>query len=113
MILLILMAAFALKYAFASVRISVEMAEWISSFEVSQLQLILLLVVLYLVLGTFMESYSMMLTTLSILIPILNDAEVDKVWFGIIMVILLLEADPDQPTPGNGLVHAPWRAQGH
>ena len=112
MILLILMAAFALKYAFASVRISVDMAEWISSFELSQLQLILLLVVLYLVLGTFMESYSMMLTTLSILIPILNDAEVDKVWFGIIMVILL-EAAPDQPTPGNGPVHAPWRAQGH
>ena len=112
MILLILMAAFALKYAFASVRISVEMAEWISSFELSQLQLILLLVVLYLVLGTFMESYSMMLTTLPILIPVLNDAEVDKVWFGIIMVILL-EAAPDQSVPGNGLVHAPWRAQGH
>ena len=112
MILLILLAAFGLKYAFASARISVEMAEWISSFEVSQLQLILLLVVLYLVLGTFMESYSMMLTTLSILIPILNDAEVDKVWFGIIMVILL-EAAPDQPTPGNGPVHAPWCAQGH
>ena len=113
MILLILMAAFALKYAFASVRISVEMAEWISSFELSQLQLFLLLVVLYLVLGTFIESYSMMLTTLPILIPVLNDAEVDKVWFGIIMVIRLGAASTDSPTPGNGPVHAPWRAQGH
>jgi TRAP-type C4-dicarboxylate transport system permease large subunit len=94
------------------VRISVEMAECISSFELSQLQLILLLVVLYLVLGTFMESYSMMMTTLPILIPVWNDAEVDKVWFGIIIVILL-EAAPDQPAPRKGPVHAPWRAQGH
>jgi TRAP-type C4-dicarboxylate transport system permease large subunit len=102
MILLILMAAFALQFAFASVRISVEMAEWISSFELSQLQLILLLVVFYLVLGTFMESYSMMLTTLPILIPVLNDAGVDKVWFGIIMVILL-EAAQISPPQGMAL----------
>lgn len=102
MILLILMAAFALQFAFASVRISVEMAEWISSFELSHLQLILLLVVFYLVLGTFMESYSMMLTTLPILIPVLNDAGVDKVWFGIIMVILL-EAAQISPPQGMAL----------
>ncbi|MCH8892772.1 MAG: TRAP transporter large permease subunit [Chloroflexi bacterium] len=102
MILLILMAAFTLQFAFASLRISVEMAEWVASFDLSQLQLILVLVVFYLVLGTFMESYSMMLTTLPILIPVLNDAGVDKVWFGIIMVILL-EAAQISPPQGMAL----------
>ncbi|MCH8296974.1 MAG: TRAP transporter large permease subunit [Chloroflexi bacterium] len=97
MILLILMAAFTLQFAFAAVRISVDMAEWVAAFELSQLQLILVLVVFYLVLGTFMESYSMMLTTLPILIPVLNDAGVDKVWFGIIMVILLEAAQISPP----------------
>ncbi len=97
MILLILMAAFTLQFAFASVRISVDMAEWVASFDLSQLQLILVLVVFYLVLGTFMESYSMMLTTLPILIPVLNEANVDKVWFGIIMVILLEAAQISPP----------------
>ena len=102
MILLILMAAFTLQFAFASVRISVEMAEWVAAFELSQLQLVLVLVVFYLVLGTFMESYSMMLTTLPILIPLLSDANVDKVWFGIIMVILL-EAAQISPPQGMAL----------
>ena len=102
MILLILMAAFTLQFAFASVRISVDMAEWIASFDLSQVQLILVLVVFYLVLGTFMESYSMMLTTLPILIPVLSDANVDKVWFGIIMVILL-EAAQISPPQGMAL----------
>jgi TRAP-type C4-dicarboxylate transport system permease large subunit len=102
MILLILMAAFTLQFAFASVRISVDMAEWVAAFELTQLQLILVLVVFYLVLGTFMESYSMMLTTLPILIPVLNDANVDKVWFGIIMVILL-EAAQISPPQGMAL----------
>ncbi|MCH7735778.1 MAG: TRAP transporter large permease subunit [Chloroflexi bacterium] len=102
MILLILMAAFTLQFAFASIRISVDMAEWIAAFELTQLQLILALVVFYLVLGTFMESYSMMLTTLPILIPVLSDAGVDKVWFGIIMVILL-EAAQISPPQGMAL----------
>ena len=102
MILLILMAAFTLQFAFAAVRISVDMAEWVASFDLTQLQLILMLVVFYLVLGTFMESYSMMLTTLPILIPVLNDADVDKVWFGIIMVILL-EAAQISPPQGMAL----------
>ena len=97
MILLILMAAFTLQFAFAAVRISVDMAEWVAAFELTQLQLILVLVVFYLVLGTFMESYSMMLTTLPILLPVLNDAGVDKVWFGIIMVILLEAAQISPP----------------
>ncbi|MCS5669706.1 MAG: TRAP transporter large permease subunit [Dehalococcoidia bacterium] len=102
MILLILMAAFTLQFAFAAVRISVDMAEWVASFDLTPLQLILMLVAFYLVLGTFMESYSMMLTTLPILIPVLRDADVDKVWFGIIMVILL-EAAQISPPQGMAL----------
>jgi len=102
MIMLILMAAFTLQFAFASVRISVDMAEWVASFDLTQLQLILVLVVFYLLLGTFMESYSMMLTTLPLLLPVLSDANVDKVWFGIIMVILL-EAAQISPPQGMAL----------
>ncbi len=49
-----------------------------------------------------MESYSMMLTTLPILVPVWNDADVDKVWLGIIMVILL-EAARISPPQGMAL----------
>ena len=50
-----------------------------------------------------MESYSMMLISLPILIPVLNDTGVDKLWFGII-IVLLLEAVSDQSTIRHGAI---------
>ena len=100
MIMLILMAAITLQFAFASLRISNDMAEWVAGFNLSEIQFVLILVVFYLVLGTFMESYSMMLTTLPILFPVLLRTEVDLLWFGIIMIILLEAA---QISPPQGL----------
>ena len=100
MILFILMAAFTLQFAFAYLRISVTMAEWVAGFNLTTVQLVLFLVVFYLLLGTFMEAYSMMLTTLPIIAPVLRAAEVDLLWFGIIMIILLEAA---QISPPQGL----------
>ena len=100
MIMLILMAAFTVQFAFARLGISVQMAEWVVAFDLSAIEFVLILVVFYLVLGTFMESYSMMLTTLPILLPSLIATEVDRLWFGIIMIILLEAA---QISPPQGL----------
>ncbi len=100
MIMFILMAAFTLQFAFAYLRISITMAEWVAGFELGTVQLVLFLVVFYLLLGTFMEAYSMMLTTLPIISPVLRAADVDLLWFGIIMIILLEAA---QISPPQGL----------
>ena len=100
MILLILMAAFTVQFAFARLGISVQMAEWVTGLNLSAVEFVLILVVFYLVLGTFMESYSMMLTTLPILLPSLIATDVDRLWFGIIMIILLETA---QISPPQGL----------
>lgn len=100
MIMLILMAAFTLQFAFAYLRISTELANWVSSFDLSPVQLVLVLVLFYLVLGTFLEGYAMMLTTLPILVPVLYASGVDLVWFGIIMAILIEGA---QISPPQGL----------
>jgi tripartite ATP-independent transporter DctM subunit len=100
MIMFILFAAFTMQFAFAYLRISIEMANWVSGFELSPVQLVLILVVFYLILGTFMESFAMMLTTLPILFPTLVASGVDLLWFGIIMIILLEAA---QISPPEGL----------
>ena len=52
------------------------------------------------ILGTVMESYTMMLTTLPSLLPSLIATDVDRLWFGIIMIILLEAA---QISPPQGL----------
>ena len=98
MIMLILMAAFTLQFAFARLGISNEIGQWVSGLDLSPVQLVLVLVVFYLLLGTFMESYSMIFVTLPLLLPTLRDTGVDLFWFGIILVILfeLAQISPPQ-----------------
>ena len=102
MIFLILMAALTLSYAFARLGTSQQIAGAIAGLNLTDWQLVLALVVFYLVLGTFMESFAMMVTTVPILLPTLRAAEVDLVWFGVIMV-LLVEAALISPPEGINL----------
>ena len=102
MIFLIILAAFTLSFAFARLGISAQIAEAISGLGLNDWQLVLVLVVFYIVLGTFMESFAMMVTTVPILLPTLEQAGVDLVWFGVIMV-LLVEAALISPPEGINL----------
>ena len=102
MIFLIILAAFTLSFAFARLGISQEIANAISGLGLNDWQLVLVLVVFYLILGTFMESFAMMVTTVPILLPTLEGADVDLVWFGVIMV-LLVEAALISPPEGINL----------
>ena len=100
MIMFILMAAFTLQFAFAYLRISHALADLVVTLDLSQMELVGILIVFYLLLGTFMESYSMLATTLPILIETLLRSGIDLLWFGIIMIILLEAA---QISPPQGL----------
>jgi tripartite ATP-independent transporter DctM subunit len=100
MIMFILMAAFTLQFAFAYLRISHALADLVISLDLTQMELVGILIVFYLLLGTFMESYSMLATTLPILLETLLRSGIDLLWFGIIMIILLEAA---QISPPQGL----------
>ncbi len=66
---------------------------FISSFvagaELSYVQLMIVIVLIYLVLGTFMEPFGAMLVTLPIFLPILQAEHINLVWFGVLVVKLL------------------------
>ena len=100
MIMFILVAAFTLQFAFAYLRISHALADLVVTLNLSQMELVGILIVFYLLLGTFMESYSMLATTLPILLETLFRSGIDLLWFGIIMIILLEAA---QISPPQGL----------
>ena len=102
MIMLIVMAAFTLSFAFARLGISADISEWITGLNLNALQFVVILVFFYLLLGTFMESFAMLVTTIPILTPSLEAVGVDLVWFGIIMVILV-EAALISPPEGINL----------
>ena len=102
MIFLIIFVPFTLSLAFARLGISQDIADAITSWDLTPTMLVLVLIVFYLILGTFMESFAMMATTVPILLPTLEQARVDLVWFGIIMVILV-EAALISPPEGINL----------
>ena len=50
------------------------------------------MIVLYLVLGTFMEELSMMISTIPITTPLIVQAGYDPVWYGVLIVLLIQTA---------------------
>jgi C4-dicarboxylate transporter, DctM subunit len=102
MIMLIVTGAFTLSFALAILGVPAEVSRWVTSLELSPAAFVLFLILFYLLLGTFMESLSMMVITLPILVPALKATGVDLVWFGVIMVVLV-EAALISPPEGINL----------
>lgn len=66
---------------------------WISGLvggaELGYFQLMLVVVLLYLILGMFMEPFGALLITLPVLLPIFRAEGIDLIWFGVLVVKLL------------------------
>lgn len=89
MILLIVVAAKFLNFVIGILGIPQVLARTISDFGASELQLILILVMFYLVLGCFLETLSMMIATIPIVVPVILQFGIDPVWFGVFMVVMM------------------------
>jgi TRAP-type C4-dicarboxylate transport system permease large subunit len=100
--MLIVTSAFILSFALAILGVPAQLTAMVSQWNLTPLTFVFILVVFYLILGTFMEALSMMVTTMPILVPLLKAMGIDLVWFGIILVILL-EAALVSPPEGLNL----------
>ena len=88
MILLITTAAFILQFALGVLGVSAAVARAASTSPLSANEMILVIIAIYLILGCFMDLFSIIVTTIPILVPVLKVLGVDLVWFGIIIVML-------------------------
>jgi C4-dicarboxylate transporter DctM subunit len=92
MIMIIVFAAIFLNFVLGFMGITQAMLNFIAELGLTPIQTILLIVVFYLILGMFMETLSMMLTTIPVVFPIvmaLGVPEFSDVWFGILITILM------------------------
>lgn len=89
MILLILIAAKYLNFIIGILGIPQVLARTITEYGVNQLQLMLILVLFYLVLGCFLETLSMMIATIPIVVPVVVGFGIDPVWFGVFLVVMM------------------------
>ena len=75
------------------------LAEWISAFNLPSWALLAALTAFYIVLGCFLDGISMVVLTTSIIIPLVERAGFDIIWFGIYLVLV---AEMAQITPPVG-----------
>jgi tripartite ATP-independent transporter DctM subunit len=102
MVMLILTAAFLLNSAFAILGIPHAVSKAVVAMQLTPATTVLWLVVLYLILGTFMDGFSMLVTTIPVVLPLLKAQNIDLVWFGVIAV-MLTEAALISPPEGLNL----------
>ena len=101
MIMFILAGAAFLTKTMAFTGIPRELADWVNSLGLSPYALIAMLTVLYLILGTALDGISMIVLTSAVVLPMIQKAGFDLVWFGIFIILLVEIAEVTPPVGFN------------
>ncbi|KZE27427.1 TRAP transporter large permease subunit [Chelatococcus daeguensis] len=101
MIAFILAGAAFLTTAMGFTGIPRALAEWIGAMNLSPWQLLLALTLFYMVLGCFLDGISMVVLTTAVIMPLVQAAGFDLIWFGIYIVIVVEMAQITPPVGFN------------
>jgi tripartite ATP-independent transporter DctM subunit len=101
MIALILAGAAFLTLAMGYIGLPRHLAEWISSLGLSPLMLTLALMAFFIVLGCFLDGISIVVLTMGVLLPTVEAAGFDLIWFGIFVVVVVEMAQITPPVGFN------------
>jgi len=89
MIMLIIIGASFLNFTLSSAGLGRELTTFLEGLGLSPLGFIMVVVVLYIVLGFFIETLSLMVVTIPIIVPMVLAQGFDVIWFGILMIVLI------------------------
>ena len=89
MVMLIILAAIFLNFVLAAIGLTQALSQFVLELGLTPMQTLLAVIAFYLVLGCFMETLSMLLTTTPLIVPIIVSLGFDPVWFGILMMVML------------------------
>jgi tripartite ATP-independent transporter DctM subunit len=89
MVMLIIFAALFLNFVLAAVGMTAKLLAVIEGLGVSPMQTLWVVIAFYIIIGCFMETLSMLITTTPLIAPILIGMGFDPVWLGILITILL------------------------
>ncbi len=112
MIMLIIIAAYFLNFVITAIGLTQLLTSTVSGLGLSQYQMLIAIVLFYLVLGCFMETLSMMITTIPIVAPVMIALGFDPLWLGIVIVILIEAALITPPVGLNLYVVQSLRTSG-
>jgi C4-dicarboxylate transporter DctM subunit len=101
MIALILSGAAFLTLAMGYIGLPRHLAEWIGGMGLSPFVLIVALTGFYIVLGCFLDGISMVVLTMGVILPTVEKAGIDLLWFGIFIVLVVEMAQITPPVGFN------------
>lgn len=101
MIMLILAGASFMSTSMGYTGIPVALAQWVEGLKLSPYMLIAALTVMYIVLGTALDGISMIVLTTVVVLPMVQKAGFDLVWFGIFLVLIVEMAEVSPPVGFN------------
>jgi tripartite ATP-independent transporter DctM subunit len=112
MIMIIILAAVFLNFVLGFIGVTQALLQMVTDLGLTPTETMILLVIFYLILGMFMETLSMLLTTVPIVFPIVTAMGFDPVWFGILVTVLMEAALITPPIGVNLYVVHGIRLQG-
>ena len=101
MIALILAGAAFLTLSMGYIGLPRHLAEFVSSLGLTPFMLILVLTAFYVLLGCFLDGISMVVLTMGVILPIVQAAGLDLIWFGIFIVVVVEMAQITPPVGFN------------
>ncbi len=101
MIALILGGSAFLTLAMGYIGLPRHLAEWIGTLDLSPGMLLLALAVFYILLGCFLDGISIVVLTMAVLLPTIQSAGIDPLWFGVFVVVVVEMAQITPPVGFN------------
>jgi C4-dicarboxylate transporter DctM subunit len=101
MIALILAGAAFMTLSMGYIGLPRQLAEYVGSLHLSPAMLILVLTLFFLVIGCFLDGISTIVLTMGVVLPIVQAAGIDLVWFGVFLVITVEAAQITPPVGFN------------
>lgn len=89
MVMLVVIAAYVLNYVLTAAGVSRALRSMLEGLNMSPLSTLMVIILLYIILGFFIETLSLMVATIPIVVPVIKSLGYDKIWFGILMIVLV------------------------
>lgn len=100
MILFVILGAYVFGYFFTLTRVTNDLTQWIGGLGLAPMVVMVMILVLYLILGAFMDQIAILILTVPVILPLVLSLGFDPVWFGVIVVVT---AEVGMVTPPLGM----------
>ena len=89
MVLFLVAGANVFSYFLALSTIPASVSAWMAALQVSKYVIFTIIVVIYLIMGCFLDAISMMVLTMPVIFPVVKTLGFDPIWFGVVCVIMM------------------------